>query len=102
MILFPGTGGRGGIDFAGNFLVTLADVSYADPVLINPTGFLVTDVQKNSELAAYAINYISAISGNVNVSVIGWSQANTNVQWALKYWPSTRSILSDLIGISPL
>lgn len=101
VILFPGTGGRGAVDFSGNFEVTLANVSYADLVFVNSASFLLEDAQLSSELAAYAINYISAISGNVNVSIIAWSQGNLNIQWATKYWPSTRCILSDHIAISP-
>lgn len=101
VILFPGTGSRADINFAGNFEVTLKNVSYADLILVNPTSFLLADAQLSAELAAYAINYVSAISGGVNVSIIAWSQGNINIQWANKYWPSTRSILSDHIAISP-
>jgi hypothetical protein len=49
---------------------------------------------------AYAINYISAVSSNVNVSAIAWSQGTMDTQWALKYWPSTRNVTSDFIAIS--
>jgi len=77
VILFPGTGGRGGQNFQGNFEVLLADVDYADLVWVNPTAFLLADAQYNSELAAYAINYISSISKGMNVSIIAWSQVNS-------------------------
>ena len=101
VILFPGTGGRGGQNFQGNFEVLLANVDYADLVWVNPTNFLLGDAQYSAELAAYTINYISSISQGKNVSLIAWSQGNINIQWANKYWPSTRSIVSDHIAISP-
>lgn len=47
------------------------------------------------------MNYISGISANKNVSVISWSQGGLNTQWALKFWPSTRSIVSNFIAMSP-
>jgi len=49
---------------------------------------------------AYAINFISAVSKNANVSIIAWSQGNLDTQWALKYWSSTRSIFNDFINIA--
>src|ERR1700761_9235154 len=47
------------------------------------------------------MNYMSAVSKNQNVSVIAWSQGNIDAQWALKYWPSTRAVTSDMISVSP-
>lgn len=100
VILMPGTGDRGGINFGSNFIKLFKNVAYADPVWINPPSFCLGDAQVTAEYIAYAINYISAISGNANVSVIAWSQGTINTQWAFKYWPSTRSIVSDLIALS--
>ncbi|KAF2395569.1 alpha/beta-hydrolase [Trichodelitschia bisporula] len=101
VILVPGTGTKGCLTFTGNFIKLLSGTSYADPVWLNIPHFLLDDVQTNAEYVAYAINYISAISGKKNVAVIGWSQGNILSQWALKYWPSTRSVVSDLISMSP-
>lgn len=98
--MIPGTGAIGGENFETNFIKLFTGSSFADPVWINPPTFQLGDAQKESEVVAYAINYISGISGNSNVSVLGWSQGNPQIRWATKYWPSTRNITSDHIAIS--
>ncbi|KAI1329820.1 alpha/beta-hydrolase [Xylariaceae sp. FL0255] len=100
VILIPGTGERGGNNFIGNLIPLLQSKPYADLVWINPINFQLDDVQLNAENVAYAINYISGISNNRNVSIIGWSQGSISMQLALKKWPSTRKIVSDQIAIS--
>lgn len=99
MILLPGTGSTGYLSFSGNFIPLLSDTDWADPVWVNVPGQLLEDVQVNGEYAAYAVNYIAALTGR-NVTVIGWSQGNLDAQWAFKYWPSTRLVTSDHIAIS--
>lgn len=101
LIMVPGTGSTGCLTFRSNFIKQFTDSSFADPVWLNIPDFLYNDAQQNAEYVAYAINYISGISENRNVSVIAWSQGNLDAQWALKYWPSTRKMVSDLIAISP-
>lgn len=101
VILVPGTGSYGGEVFAPNILKVLPGAPFADPVYLNIPGALLDDAQSNAEFVAYAINYISAISGNKNVSLISWSQGGLNVQWAFTFWPSTRSIVSDFVAVSP-
>lgn len=101
VIFVPGTASYGGINFASNLRKLLTGVSYADPVWLNIPGASLGDIQVNSEYVAYAINYISAISSNKNVSVISWSQGGVNTQWAFTFWPSTRSVVTDFIPISP-
>ena len=101
VILVPGTGAPGGITFAANFIKLLTGTSYADLVWLNIPDFTLGDAQVNAEYVAYAINYISGISSNKNVSTITWSQGSLDTQWALKYWPSIRNVVSDSINISP-
>lgn len=97
----PGTGSTGCLTFASNFFKLWRDVPYADPVWLNIPGFMLADAQVNAEYIAYAINYISGISSGKHVAVIAWSQGNIDTQWAFKYWPSTRSVVTDFISISP-
>jgi hypothetical protein len=101
LIMVPGTGSTGYLTFTGNFIKQFTGSAFADPVWLNIPDYLYDDAQLNAEYVAYAINYISGVSGKKNVSVIAWSQGNLDTQWALKYWPSTRSIVSDFISISP-
>ncbi|RGP78875.1 hypothetical protein FLONG3_3074 [Fusarium longipes] len=99
VILFPGTGSTGYTTFRGNFIPLLTDVEWADPVWVNVPALLLEDVQLNAEHAAYALNYIASLTQR-NVSVIAWSQGNIDVQWALKYWPSTRKVTTDHVAVS--
>lgn len=101
VILVPGTGSKGGMTYASNYAKLLKETDFADVVWLNVPGYLLDDAQNNAEYVAYAINYISGISNNKNVSIISWSQGGLDTQWALKYWASTRSKVSDFIPISP-
>lgn len=100
-IFIPGTGSVGGTNFAHNLRKLLTNVSYADPVWLNVPGEMVNDAQVNSEYVAYAINYISGISQDRNVSLVSWSQGGLDAQWALTFWPSTRAAVSDFLPVSP-
>ena len=100
VLLIPGTGATSGENFAPNFAKEFAGSDYADPVYVNIPGYQLADIQINSEYVAYAINYISAISGQMNVSMLSWSAGSLDGQWAMTYWPSTRSVVSDFVTIS--
>jgi hypothetical protein len=100
VILVPGTGSTGFQAFDGNFIPLLTGVSWADPVWLNIPIELLGDAQTNAEYVAYAINYIAGITKK-NVSVISWSQGGLDTQWALKYWISTRTVVSNFVPLSP-
>ncbi|KAL9618475.1 MAG: hypothetical protein Q9160_006794 [Pyrenula sp. 1 TL-2023] len=101
-VLFPGTASTGATYFYDTGYATLLkNTGKVDPVWINVPGNLLGDAQVNAEYAAYAVNYISAVSKNKKVAVVAWSQGNIDAQWAYKYWPSVRSTTVDHIAISP-
>lgn len=103
VIMVPGTGSYGGINFANNLRKLLTGQSFADPVWLNIPGAMLGDAQTNSEYIAYAINYISAVCNNNqdNLAVISWSQGGLDTQWVLKHWPSTRKVVKDFLPVSP-
>ncbi|KAK7549909.1 hypothetical protein IWX49DRAFT_512517 [Phyllosticta citricarpa] len=100
VILIPGTGVYGGETFEHNWAKLLKDVDYADPLWLNIPQASLPDAQVNSEYVAYAINYVAGIT-NRNVSILTYSQGGPNAQWALTFWPSTRSVVSNFFGVSP-
>ncbi|PVH75598.1 alpha/beta-hydrolase [Cadophora sp. DSE1049] len=99
-IFVPGTASTGGSNFLPNLGKIFEGSTYADPVYLNIPNNQLDDLQINSEFVAYAINYISAISGHKNVSVVSWSAGSIDTVWAHQYWPSTVRITSDLVSIS--
>nr|POE87436.1 isoform 2 of meiotic recombination protein spo11 [Quercus suber] len=91
VIFLPGTGALAGQNF---------EQKIGDPVYVNLPGQNLADIQVAAEYAAYAVNYISGITGGKNVSTVSWSAGSLDGQWATKYWPSTRSKISDRICLS--
>lgn len=96
MILVPGTGTFGGEAFEYNFAKLLTASNFTDPAWLNVPGRMCDGSVKSAEHVAYAINYISTAC-NQNIAVIAWSQGNLSIQWALKYWPSTRVQVNNFI-----
>ncbi|KAF2217275.1 hypothetical protein CERZMDRAFT_109038 [Cercospora zeae-maydis SCOH1-5] len=100
VLFIPGTGARAGSNFGPNIAKLFREQDVADPVFVNIPNENLDDVQIAAEYVAYAINYISRISGNRKVNSVSWSQGSIDAQWALKYWPSTRENLVNKISIS--
>lgn len=101
VLLVPGTGVPAGLIYHFNFAKLLASMRFADAVWVNIPGSSLGDVQVNAEYVAYVMNYISGVSANAKVGVISWSQGGLHIQWALKYWPSTREVVSGFMPVGP-
>lgn len=60
-----------------------------------------SDAQISAEYVAYAISTLAPKSKTGKVTTIGHSQGGGfNIQWALLYWPSTRTLVSNYIALS--
>ncbi|OLN85596.1 Lipase B [Colletotrichum chlorophyti] len=100
VILVPGTAALAGSTYEKNLAPLLAQSDFADPLWVNIPDASLGDAQVNSEYVAYAMNYVQSSTGK-KPAVVAWSQGSLNTQWALKYWPSTRESVTDLVALSP-
>ncbi|MCW2714338.1 MAG: Lipase [Frankiales bacterium] len=58
------------------------------------------DVQVAGEYLVNGIRTMSKASKR-KVDVVGWSQGGMVPRWALRFWPDTRAMVDDLVGLSP-
>jgi hypothetical protein len=58
------------------------------------------DIQVAGEYVVYAMRTMSHRSGR-RVDVLGFSQGGMLPRWALRFWPGTRKLVGDLVGLDP-
>jgi hypothetical protein len=59
-----------------------------------------SDIQVAGEYMVHAIRAMHAASGR-QVDIVGHSQGGMVPRWALRFWPDTRPLVDDLVGLSP-
>ena len=57
------------------------------------------DIQTSGEYLVYAIRHVYAKAGR-RIAVMGHSQGGMSMRWALRFWPDTRPMVDDVIGIA--
>jgi hypothetical protein len=58
------------------------------------------DAQVTSEYVASAIHRMYTLTGNNKILLVGHSQGNENIQWALNFWPSARAQVANYVSLS--
>jgi pimeloyl-ACP methyl ester carboxylesterase len=58
------------------------------------------DIQISAEYVVYAIRTMHQRSGH-QVDIIGHSQGGMVGRWATRFWPDTRPMIDDLVGLAP-
>ncbi len=58
------------------------------------------DIQTAGEYIVYALRTMAHLGGR-KVDVLGYSQGGMVPRWALRFWPDTRALVNELVGIDP-
>jgi hypothetical protein len=57
------------------------------------------DIQRSGEFLVHAIRTMHAATGR-RIAVMGHSQGGMSMRWALRFWPDTRAMVDDVIGMA--
>ncbi len=57
------------------------------------------DIQIRGQYVTYAIRQVYALAGQP-IAVMGHSQGGMVMRWSLRFWPDTRAMVADVIGIA--
>jgi len=63
-------------------------------------GHTMGDAQIAGEYIVYALRTMAARAGR-KVDVLGYSQGGMLPRWALRWWPDTRALVDDVVGLDP-
>ena len=99
ILLVPGTTVDPRTNFGIAWIPAFEALGYPYCYVVTPHRGM-DDIQVSSEHVVYAIREVHRRSGR-KVDIIGHSQGGTNPRWALRWWPDTRAMVDDYIGISP-
>lgn len=86
-------------EFSWNYVPALASrgIPYCTVEL---PGHAMGDIQDAAEYVVNALRTMHRRSGR-KVQIIGHSQGGMIGRWALRFWPDTRAMVDDLVGLAP-
>lgn len=62
-------------------------------------GRTLDDIQVAGEYLVYAIRHMYRVAHR-RIAVLGHSQGGMSMRWALRFWPDTRTMVDDVIGMA--
>lgn len=99
VLLSPGTATTAGESFGWNWEPALNQLGIPWCALDLPEQAL-GPIDVAGQYIVNAIREMHARSGR-KVDIVGWSQGGMSMRWALRYWPDTRAMVDDVIGMEP-
>ena len=98
VLLVPGTTMNPQVNFSWNYERAFTRMGWTWCAVTLPydaTG----DIQVAGEYVVNALRTMSS-AAHRKVDVVGWSQGGMVPRWALRFWPDTRAMVGDLVGLS--
>ena len=99
VLLVPGTNLDPKANFSWNYVRAFRAQGRPYCTVSLPEWGLV-DIQVSGEYLVHAIRTMSRAAGR-KVDVLGYSQGGMVPRWALRFWPDTRRMVDDLVGLAP-
>ena len=99
VLLVPGTTMDPAVGFSWNYERAFDALGWRWCAVTLPAD-ATADIQVAGEYVVSALRTMSRQAGQ-RVDVVGWSQGGMVGRWALRFWPDTRALVDDLVGLSP-
>jgi hypothetical protein len=99
VLLVPGTSLDPATDYGYGWEPALSKLGWPSCTVTLP-GKAMGDIQVAGEYVVYAIRTMHAAYGG-RIDIVGHSQGGMVPRWALRFWPDTRAMVGDLVGLSP-
>jgi Lipase (class 2) len=99
VLLVPGTTLNPATDYGYGWEPALSKLGWPYCTVTLP-GNAMGDIQAAGEYVVYAIRTMHAAYGG-RIDIVGHSQGGMVPRWALRFWPDTRAMVDDLVGLSP-
>jgi triacylglycerol esterase/lipase EstA (alpha/beta hydrolase family) len=101
VLLVPATG----VDFEANFswnyarLFNQRGIPWCASDQFGPRRFNQTNIQVRGQYLTFAIRKMHRMAGR-KISILGHSQGGMAMRWSLRFWPNTRGMVDDVIGMA--
>jgi hypothetical protein len=98
VLLSPGTGATPAENYSWNWEPALTKLRIPWCAYTAPHRTL-GDIATSGEYLVYAIRTMYALAHRP-IAIIGHSQGGMSMRWALRFWPDTREMVEDVIGLA--
>jgi triacylglycerol esterase/lipase EstA (alpha/beta hydrolase family) len=99
VLLNPGTSTTATENFGWNWEPALQKLGIPY-CAYNPPEQALGPIDISGEYLVYAIRTEYALAGR-QIAIIGHSQGGMSMRWALRFWPDTRRMVADVVGLEP-